>query len=159
MWAQACTSSPLGLWFVPSGVGSLTKRVNTLGPSELSALRPSEEAAKTQVRCWNHSQCRDTLGQAELMWTKAELTKGPHSCPAGPTAPLVDLVQHQGRCDPLHRARPRLRKHGAAFQRMLSQGPHLWAVGLRLLILWTLYQEGGYLAPLSWSARSSAGCD
>lgn len=48
------------------------------------------------------------------MWMKAELTKGPHSCPAGPTAPLVDLVQHQGRCDPLHRARPRLRKHGAA---------------------------------------------
>lgn len=48
MWAQACASSPLGLWFVPSGGGSLTKRVNTLGPSELSAPRPSEEAAKTK---------------------------------------------------------------------------------------------------------------
>lgn len=44
-----------------------------------------------------HSNAGIILGRLSLMWMKAELTKGPHSCPAGPTAPLADLVQHQGR--------------------------------------------------------------
>jgi hypothetical protein len=45
------------------------------------------------------------LGRLTLMWMKAELTKGPHSCPVGPTAPLIDLVQlpaqHHGKYYPL----------------------------------------------------------
>lgn len=114
MWAQACTNSPLGLWFVPSGLGSLTKRVNTLGPHPSSPLTVHlKRQPKPSEMLEPHSNAGIILGRLALMWTKAEPTKGPHSCPAGPTAPPVDLVQHQGRCEPLHRARPRLTKHGA----------------------------------------------
>lgn len=100
-----------GLWFVPSGLGSLTKRVNTLGPHPSSPLTVHlKRQPKPSEMLEPHSNAGIILGRLALMWTKAEPTKGPHSCPAGPTAPPVDLVQHQGRCEPLHRARPRLTK-------------------------------------------------
>lgn len=111
---QVCTNSPLGLWLVPSGIGFFMTRVNTLGPhpSSLPIVHLKRQPKPSEM-LEPHSNAGIILGRLSLMWMKAELTKGPHSCPAGPTAPLVDLVQHQGRCDPLHRARSRLRKHGA----------------------------------------------
>lgn len=67
------------------------------------------------------------------MWTKAELTKGPHSCPAGLTAPLVDLVQNQGRYGPLQGQAQTKKAGELSLQGMLSQELHSGAVGSRLL--------------------------
>lgn len=36
---------------------------------------------------------RESWGGLALMWMKAKLTKGPHSCPVGPTATLENSVQ------------------------------------------------------------------
>lgn len=102
IWARSCTNSPLGLWFVPPGAGSLMKRVNTLGPHPSSLLTVHlKRQPKPSEMLEPHSNAGIILGRLSLMWTKAELTKGPHSCPTGPTAPLVDLVQNQGRYGPL----------------------------------------------------------
>lgn len=126
IWARACTNSPLGLWFVPPGVDSLTKRVNTLGPHPSSLPKPSEMLEP-------HSNAGIILGRLSLMWTKAELTKGPHSCPAGLTAPLVDLVQNQGRYGPLQGQAQTKKAGELSLQGMLSQELHSGAIGSRLL--------------------------
>lgn len=36
---------------------------------------------------------RESWGVLALMWMKAKPTKGPRSCPAGPTATLANSVQ------------------------------------------------------------------
>lgn len=133
IWARACTNSPLGLWFVPPGVGSLTK-VNTLGPHPSSLLTVHlKRQPKPSEMLEPHSNAGIILGRLPLMWTKAELTKGPHSCPAGPTAPLVDLVQNQGRYGPLQGLAQTKKAGELSLQRMLSQELHPGAVGSRLL--------------------------